>query len=294
MSTLVNFVYWITCGCLWSTDLMGNDVRRELDKMVRRNHARRGRRPPSSAERLSHAAREEEAEELALMEHHKACGCVDKRRPEIDVMTFLQRSQTGDLVLFCGRGGNAEWTRKFTHSDITHVGMVWRPPTSPSRPLLLESSANLKVGTEFFSGVCGTPLCDRLYDALSGRYNSAYAAVYVRMIKGRLPLRNQPNPSYIVSTWSRKYRNSVDDLLMSVYDGPLGSLSQEGLTDKRAEFCSEYVADLYKTMKLLPNDIADSEYTPADLAWPSLTELLNGQTLGKHMRLTMTMDRINV
>ena len=293
---LVELLYLGSCGCVWSTGLCGNDARDAEREMARRyarhNRERRGLAPRNDVERLSHGGTVDETEqrEYEMQLHQAECRCVHEDAPEIDIPTFVQRCQTGDLVLFVAHGLKAQIIQKFVHSEFMHVGMVWRPPKSPHTPLLLESNGNLIINKHKYNGPCGVPLADRLYESLSGMYSKHYTAVFVLRIKVQLPRSNLPDPTYVLRTWEHKYRMSLMTMIMGIYDGPFGRLTQEPPMKKHYEFCSEYVAELYKAMRLLPDSIADTEYTPADFTWPQLTVLNNGLTLGKHQRVVTMLE----
>lgn len=259
------FLYTATCGCAWTSVAWGSDA---TDWQRRRR------------------------DERLLEAHHAACGCLDRRAPTEDVDAFVRRARTGDLVLFVARAGlKTAIIEQFTHSHIKHVGVVWRAPGAPTAPLLLESTASVTVGRTRYSGPCGTPLAARLHEALHGRYAHYYAAVYVRSMEGDALPPPPLDAAYVRRTWSHAYRASLRTMAMGVYDGPGGALRQERVSTKTAEFCSEYVAELYKAMRLLPSDAAaDTEFTPGDFAWPHLCTLADGHRLSPHRLLVFTRE----
>lgn len=154
---------------------------------------------------------------------------------------------TGDIVLFAGKGGISASIKWFTRSRWSHVGMVvflremellavWEATT-------LCNIADVLTGVAT-KGVQLVPLSERLR-----RYPGEIAIRrLVELAALRQALRGRP------------YERRVLDLVRAAYDGWAGA-NAENLSSL---FCSELVAEAYQTMGLLPPDPPSSEYTPHD------------------------------
>jgi hypothetical protein len=83
----------------------------------------------------------------------------------------------------------------------------------------------------------------------------------------------------------RPYERSTHEMMLSVYDGPLGRNRREDLSSL---FCSELVAAAYQRMGLLPPDPPSNEYTPKDFCTRrrKRLRLLGQATLGPEVYLS--------
>ncbi len=180
----------------------------------------------------------------------------DRERSKLD---------TGDLVLFSGKGMVSQGIKRFTFSDWSHVGMVIRSVEFEA-VLLWESTTlgnipDLDTGLPT-KGVQIVPLSERIthYDgeiSIRRLTVNRTAAMKRDLIALRKKLRGRP------------YEKSEIELIKSAYDGPFGKNTE----DLSSLFCSELVAEAYQAMGLLEGTKgrkhykASNEYTPADFSW---------------------------
>jgi hypothetical protein len=176
--------------------------------------------------------------------------------------------QTGDLVLFSGKGEISSIIKWATKSDKSHVGMVLRIPEY-DMVLLWESTTlnnveDIESGNER-KGVQLVPLSERIR-----KYNGDVTVrrlfnvdVTPAMISDLNKLRQEVK--------GRPYEQSKIELIRCAYDGPMGQNKE----DLSSLFCSELVAEALQRMGLLSEKLPSNEYTPKDFADPTL-ELLDG------------------
>jgi hypothetical protein len=179
----------------------------------------------------------------------------------------LAELDSGDLVLFSGRGFSARLVQGFTGSYWSHVGLVLRLPGHDG-PLLWEATrasplADIHYGT-IFDGVQLVSLAEklahypgevavrRLLDAGTGR--SRYRSMQ--------PLLRQ---------WhARPYCNFVVKKLLAWRSG------RDAAHHRHGGFCSELVAEVYKHLQLLPSGKPSIDYMPGDFAPEAPLPLLRG------------------
>lgn len=175
--------------------------------------------------------------------------------------------KTGDIVLFSGSGLVSNLIKLATGSKWSHVGMVlkldeydfvtlWESTTLNNRKDLL--SGSYRKGVQLVQ--------------LSSRVDSYDGEVAIKQLDRPIPLANKKLTELRAKLKGRDYERSENELLKSVYDGMLGDNTQ----DLSSVFCSELVAEAYKTLGLLHNH-PSNEFTPADFA--RMTELKNGYKL---------------
>lgn len=163
---------------------------------------------------------------------------------------------TGDLVLFSGRGFVSWLIRWASGSKWSHIGMVVKV-TDGDMILLFESTTLSKVkdvvSGKVRRGVQLVSLSERImsYDGQVGIVFLA-APRTSEMIKALLDFRGEVR--------NRPYEKSFVGLFKSLYDGCFG----ENKEDLTSVFCSELVAEAYQRMGVLSNEIPSDEYTPAD------------------------------
>lgn len=182
---------------------------------------------------------------------------------------------TGDIVLFSGKGGISAGIKWGTLSRWSHVGMIlsldeydfvtiWESTT-------LSNVNNLETGVPK-KGVQLVPL--------SSRVNKYDGDIAIRQLKGiefdadnvrdLMTLRREVS--------SRPYEESTLQLIKSAYDGPFGHNEE----DLSSLFCSELVAEAYQRLGLLNEEKPSNEYTPADFSEKRGLELLIG-SLGEEV-----------
>lgn len=193
----------------------------------------------------------------------------DAIRPQVD---------TGDLVLFSGKGGVSAGIKWFTGCRWSHVGMAVR--IHDWDILLLWESTTLSPVADVGSGrarqgVQLTPLSER-----------------VKTYRGEMAIRHlavERTPDMLAAlrvfreeVKRRPYEQDKLELLRSAYEGPLGTHGGEDLSSL---FCSELVAEAYQRMGLLPATPPSNEYTPRDFCSDTNLTLLQG-SLGPERLLT--------
>jgi hypothetical protein len=167
---------------------------------------------------------------------------------------------TGDIVLFSGKGTVSNVIKWFTKSRWSHVGMVIR--SLELDMLLLWESTTLSKIKDIHSGVAkqGVQLV-----ALSERMASYEGSIGIRQLEDYCPTpRATENLLKLrAELKDRPYEQSKLELFKSAYDGPFGSNQAEDLS---SIFCSEMVAEAYQRMGLISNNYLSNEFTPADFA----------------------------
>jgi len=175
---------------------------------------------------------------------------------------------TGDIILFSGKGGISTGIKWITQCKWSHVGMVLRL-IEWDAVLLWESTtlnniADVESGKER-KGVQLVPLSERIK-----KYNGK---VSVRLLNVN---RNQEMLNKLSLLRSeikgRRYETSKIELFKSAYDGPLGS----NIEDLSSLFCSELVAEAYQRMELISEEKSSNEYTPKDFSDVGELILLKG------------------
>ena len=178
---------------------------------------------------------------------------------------------TGDLVLFSGKGGISTGIKWVTGSKWSHIGMVLRLPEWDF-VLLWESTtlsdiADLDTGIAR-KGVQIVPLSERIrhYDG----------EVSVRALSPKLNIQQVGTLRETREEFKgRKYETSEIELIKAAYDGPFGRNTE----DLRSLFCSELVAEAYQRMGLLSEEKPANEYTPADFTDRKELTLLDNYSL---------------
>jgi hypothetical protein len=188
--------------------------------------------------------------------------------------------ETGDIVLFSGKGGISSAIKWFTASGWSHVGMVLRLPEW-NMVLLWESTTlgNLKDVTDR-KAKQGVQLV-----ALSERVATYKGEVSVRHLKvNRTDHMKRALLDFRKQVKNRPYEKSRIELIKAAYDGPLG----ENIEDLSSLFCSELVAEAYQRLGLLsepPRSKPSNEYTPKDFSSAERLPLLQGATLSAEITL---------
>ena len=168
------------------------------------------------------------------------------------------RVNTGDIILFSGKGGISAGIKWFTGSKWSHVGMALKLP-GWDVILIWESTTLSKLkdmeSGEERQGVQLVPLSERLekYDGdacIRFLDKKITKKMHKKLADLRQELKNRP------------YEENKIELIKSAYDGFLGDNEE----DLSSLFCSELVAEAYQRIGLLPEDIPSNEYTPKDFS----------------------------
>ncbi len=190
----------------------------------------------------------------------------DKARATLD---------TGDIVLFSGKGGISAGIKWFTVSRWSHVGMALR--LADYDTVLLWEATTLSNIADLESG---RPLRGVQLVTLSERvkkYNGEIAVRHLaadrtaKMLKDLAALR--------LAVRGRPYEKNKLELIKAAYDGPFGQNEE----DLSSLFCSELVAEAYQAMGLLPKTLASNELTPKDFSPAGKLPLQKGASLGKEI-----------
>lgn len=181
----------------------------------------------------------------------------------------LDELQTGDLVLFSGRTFSARLVQVFTGSYWSHVGIVLRLPEHGSAPLLWEATRASKLADihrgSTFDGVQLVSLAEKVA--------SYEGEVVVRRLVGTETARRRSRRiKPLVRQWSAlPYCNFVIKQFKAWWRG------HEAAAWQRGGFCSEFVAEVYKHLKLLPADKRSMDYVPRDFSPETSLPLLRGR-----------------
>jgi len=191
---------------------------------------------------------------------------------------------TGDIVLFSGKGGISAGIKWFTTSKWSHVGMVVRLPDW--NMVLLWESTTLSNVADVIDGKAkqGVQLV-----ALSERLRTYGGEAAIRRLSvKRTTAMNNSLMRLRQEVKGRPYEKSKVELVKAAYDGWLG----ENTENLSSLFCSELVAEAYQRMGLLSNSknaLPSNEFTPKDFsaaAAPAL-KLLKNAKLGKEVSVTV-------
>jgi hypothetical protein len=183
--------------------------------------------------------------------------------------TIRSKLQSGDIVLFSGKGGLSTGIKWFTASRWSHLGMVVRP-VDFDVVLLWEASPITDI-KDIQSGKIHKGV--RLV-ALSERIQTYEGEVAIRL----LDVEREPKMIDALNELrrelkSRPFEKDVIELLKSAWDGPLG----QNIADLSSLFCSELVAEAYQQMELLSRHKPSNEYTPRDFSEEGRLKLRKGR-----------------
>jgi hypothetical protein len=183
--------------------------------------------------------------------------------------TIRSKLQSGDIVLFSGKGGLSTGIKWFTASRWSHLGMVVRP-VEFDVVLLWEASPITDI-KDIQSGKIHKGV--RLV-ALSERIQTYEGEVAIRL----LDVEREPKMIDALNELrrelkSRPFEKDVIELLKSAWDGPLG----QNIADLSSLFCSELVAEAYQQMELLSRHKPSNEYTPRDFSEEGRLKLRKGR-----------------
>jgi hypothetical protein len=164
---------------------------------------------------------------------------------------------TGDIVLFSGKGFISGLIKWFTRSPHSHVGMVIRSVEIDM--ILLWESTTLSKVKDILSHTSkqGVQLV-----LLSERVNTYKGKIGIRKLEGvdMTGKRIETLTDFRNEMKDCDYEQNKLELAKSAYDGPFGR-NKENLS---SVFCSELIAEMYERWELLPEAVASNEYTPAD------------------------------
>lgn len=181
----------------------------------------------------------------------------------------LDELQTGDLVLFSGRTLSARLVRFFTDSYWSHVGIVLRLPEYSDEPLLWEATRASKLADihrgRAFDGVQLVSLAEKV---------ASYPGEVVvrRLVGAETAARRYRRIKPLLRQWyARPYCNFVFKQLVAWWRG------HDEAAWQRGGFCSEFVAEVYKHLHLLPTEKRSMDYVPRDFSPETSLPLLRGR-----------------
>ena len=177
---------------------------------------------------------------------------------------------TGDIVLFSGKGGISAGIKWFTTSRWSHVGMVLKLPDHDL--IMLWESTTLSD----LSNSVGVQLVP-----LSARLNTYGGEVAIRQLSIFLDGDERARLNALRRELTgRPYEANKLELVRAAYDGAFGANTE----DLSSLFCSELVAEAYQNLGLLGEDKPSNEYTPADFSAGGGLTLLRG-SLGPEINI---------
>jgi len=162
------------------------------------------------------------------------------------------RLQTGDILLFAGKGFISQVIKRMTGSPWSHVGMVYRP--AEDVVLCWESTTLTKVKDEY----AGRPVKGVQLVQLSARVGTYDGAIaWRRLITPRSPATLAEIDRLRHELAGRPYEEDVLDLVRA-------ALRRNDVEDAQTLFCSELVATVYRAVGWLPPLPLPANYQPGD------------------------------
>lgn len=190
---------------------------------------------------------------------------------------FRSTLNTGDIVLFSGKGGLSAGIKWATLSRWSHVGMIVNLPEYDFVTIWESTTLSSLVDLDTQVPRKGVQLVP-----LSARVNDYDGDIAVRQleevsfaegdVKRLMELRRRLS--------GKPYEKDTIELIKAAYEGPFGRNSE----DLTSLFCSELVAEAYQCLGLLSDKKPSNEYVPADFSEKRELALLKGR-LGKEILL---------
>lgn len=177
--------------------------------------------------------------------------------------------KTGDILLFSGKGNLSELIKKSTFSKWSHVAMALRLDEYNIvlcyESTTLSNIADVTDGKKK-KGIQLVSLAERL-----ANYKGDVGIRHLHV--ERTPEMMNALKEYRKEVKNRKYEVNLIELAKSALDLPPRFIFEND-EDLSSLFCSEHIAEAYQRMKLLSEEKASNEYTPADFSVK--LELLKG------------------
>jgi hypothetical protein len=189
--------------------------------------------------------------------------------------------QTGDLLLFSGKGFASAGIKWLLGSTWSHVGLVVRSAGHGRQALLWEATPC----RDLVDVVSGRPAGGARLVRLRDRLATFPGAVAVRQLSRPLaPTQEERLAATLWELHGRPYERSWLELILAVSDRI--DLGRENLTSL---FCSELVAETYQRIGLLDDHmqggLPSNEYTPRHFSAAHDLPLRRGFALGPEIRL---------
>lgn len=188
---------------------------------------------------------------------------------QVSYHKLRKQLRTGDLVLFAGTTLSSRIVQIFTLSRWSHVGVIVRLPEYGDQPLLWELTRDNKLA-DIHHGVLGDGV---QLVSLDEKLKSYQGEVAIRRLStGIAELQRLSQLRELLQCWQAKpYRNILRKNLCAWWWGDHATaIARQG------GFCSEFVAEIYKSWQLLPHDRPSRHYLPHDFAPESPLKLLQG------------------
>ncbi len=171
--------------------------------------------------------------------------------------------QTGDIVLFSGKGIISSIIKFFSNSEWSHLGMVVR--WDDLNVIQLYESTTLSK----LSGRKGVQLV-----SLRDRINTYKGKIAIRrLVTKRTSEMMLKLKDFMWLHRNKKYEQNLWQLFLAAYDGWFG----KNKADMSSVFCSELIAALWQLWGILSAHYrVPNEYTPANFAF--------GGMIDKHLK----------
>jgi hypothetical protein len=164
---------------------------------------------------------------------------------------------TGDIVLFSGKGGISDCIKLFSGSKWSHIGIVVKH-VELDFIMLWESTTLCNVA----DAEDGTQKQGVQIVALSDRLNSYDGDVSVRKFLGqRTPAMLAALKQFRDESKNKAYEQSKLELIHSLLDW---AICEENNEDFSSFFCSELVAEALERMGIMNGKLPANEFIPRD------------------------------
>ena len=187
---------------------------------------------------------------------------------------------TGDIVLFSGKGAVSNIIKLFSASKWSHVGMVVKV-ADMDLVLVWESTTLSTVKDE----IDGTFKKGVQTVSLSSRIDTYDGDIAVRKFEGTITPEMTRELTAVRKEFKDKpYEESNWELANSLLDFDILPANAE---DFSSLFCSELVGEALSRMGILTGKLAANEYTPRDFGDCGRFEhyLVDGMSYGKEIQL---------
>lgn len=188
--------------------------------------------------------------------------------------------ETGDIVLFSGKGLFSSIIKLVGCTKWSHVGIVIK--FADLDLILVWESTSLSKVKDAIDGVCKSGVQTVL---LSERIDSYKGDISVRHLHGTIPIGAIRNLKDLRARLKNKpYEKDLSELAGSALDfGPFDIENE----DFSSVFCSELVAEALQTMKVITESLPANEFVPKDFSEGGAAEkyLMNGYTYGPEIVL---------
>jgi len=187
---------------------------------------------------------------------------------------------TGDIVLFSGKGGFSDLIKFFSDSKWSHVGMVVK--SEELDMILLWESTGLSDLNDIEDGVAKQGVQTV---ALSARIEDYNGNISVRKFLGDVsPGMHSALRAFRKESKNKDYEKSRWELANSLLDF---AWLKENEEDFSSFFCSELVAEALEKMGIMNGDLAANEFIPKDFFKDGRFEhyLIPGMEYGEEIQL---------